>query len=211
MIFMIGFWVARAIQPQASAAPGPATPESKITRESSRESAARSEDSDATLARILTRKVAALEERLNKLPTADKAIAESDRTHAEPPSLTPAERATRNLERIQRIDRALESEPHDGQWSRETTRVLEDLFTSVVPAGSTLSNTTCGETFCRVIVQHENQGARDDFEIYPRKVPGMGVRGLIEHREDGTEQTTLYVVRKEFDTPDHPVRRQDQG
>jgi hypothetical protein len=39
----------------------------------------------------------------------------------------------------------------------------------------------------------------------------MGVRGLIEHHEDGTEQTTLYVVRKEYDTPEHPVRQQDQG
>jgi hypothetical protein len=105
----------------------------------------------------------------------------------------------------------LDNEPRDGTWSRETTKVLEELFTSVVPAGSTLADTTCGETFCRLVVMHEDQEARDGFEIFPRKVRGMGVRGLIEHREDGTEQTTLYVVRKEYDSPEHPVRRQDQG
>jgi hypothetical protein len=60
-----------------------------------------------------------------------------------------------------------------------------------------------------LIVTHESTQARNDFEVFPGKLPGMGVRGLIEHHEDGTEQTTLYVVRKEYDTPEHPVRVPD--
>jgi hypothetical protein len=160
---------------------------------------------------MLNRKIADLEQRLDKLPAQDNAAVESSEASVEHPSPTVEERIAKNQQRIQRIDRALDAEPHNGKWSHETAKVLEDLFTSVVPAGSTLSDTTCGETFCRLIVQHENQEARDHFVVFPRQVPGMGVRGLIEHHEDGTEQTTLYVVRKEYDTPEHPVRQQDQG
>jgi hypothetical protein len=160
--------------------------------------------------RRLTAKIAQLESRIEQLAkqqTNPSVLAE--RSLGEVPSLSLEERMERNRSRIQRIDRALESEPHDGRWSMDTSRVLEDLFVSVVPSGSSLSQTTCGETFCRLIVRHENRRARDEFEVFPRKVPGMGVRGLIEENEDGTGQTTLYVVRKEYDTPEHPVRVQD--
>ncbi|HEX2881651.1 MAG TPA: hypothetical protein VHO25_19130 [Polyangiaceae bacterium] len=76
-------------------------------------------------------------------------------------------------------------------------------------SGSSLSETTCGATFCRLIVTHESSQARNEFEVFAGKVPGMGARGLVEHHEDGTARTTLYVVRKEYDTPEHPVRVQD--
>lgn len=165
---------------------------------------------DATQNRQLREKLARLEARIDQLakqPTQKEARDEPP--WKEPPSLTYEQRIERNHSRIRRIDEALDHEPHDGRWSADTSRVLEELFVSVVPPGSSLSETTCGETFCRLIVKHENQKARDEFEVFPRKVPGMGVRGLIEHHDDGTEQTTLYVVRKEYDTPEHPVRLQD--
>jgi hypothetical protein len=168
-------------------------------------------DADQTWARLLTRKIAELEKRMDQLPPQVRDGTPASEALREDPFPTVEERIVRNQERIRRIDRALDSEPHNGTWSHETTKVLEDLFASVVPVGSTLTNTTCGETFCRLVVHHENHVARGEFEVFPRKVPGMGVRGLIEHHEDGTELTTLYVVRKEYDTPEHPVRKQDQG
>lgn len=208
-IFAGGFWVARASHPQAPPNPATSFPSSEYKRNVPDHTVAQPRDADRALTLLLARKVAALEQSLSKTSDKSNAVDHSDSAHPEPPSLTPAERAARNFNRIQRIDRALETEPRDGPWARATTRTLEDLFTSIVPDGSTLSDTTCGETFCRLVVKHEDQKARDEFEIFPRKVPGMGVRGLIEHYEDGTEQTTLYVVRKEYDTPEHPVRLKD--
>lgn len=212
-LFAGGFWFARVSQQDVArsvAVQVSTTGKSSETPPRETASSQRAED-DPGWARALTRRIAHLEQRIDKAPTQGIEATESSQAPVEPPSLTVEERIVRNQERIQRIDRALESEPHDGKWSHETTKVLEDLFAAVVPAGSTLADTTCGETFCRLVVRHENHEARNDFEVFPRKMPGMGVRGLIEHRDDGTEQTTLYVVRKEYDSPEHPVRRQDQG
>lgn len=190
-----------------------AAPDKRVTETGLPQSEARQPSAaplESAQNRRLLQKVAQLEERIAQLATrqAGQTVGQ-DRAAYEPPSLTPEERMERNRTRIRRIDKALESEPQGGQWSMNTSRVLEDLFASVVPPGSSLSQTTCGETFCRLIVKHESRNARDEFERFPGKVPGMGVRGLIEENEDGTGQTTLYVVRKEYDTPEHPVRVQD--
>lgn len=208
-VFTLGWLVAGWNQqrtPQEVLAPAVQPPNS-TTNEARQSLAPRTGDAERW-PRILLNRMSELEQRMEKLQTREDTAAESGNARVEPPSLTPEERIARNQARIQRIDSALEHEPHNGQWSYETTRVLQDLFVAVVPTGSTLNDTTCGETFCRLVVRHQNRRARDDFEIFSRKVP-MGARGLIEELDDDAEQTTLYVVRKEYDTPEHPVRLQD--
>jgi len=160
---------------------------------------------------MLLDKVDALEQRVDELLAQQAGSREpSESTAEERPSLTLAQIVERNRSRIQRINAALDSEPRDGQWSRDTSVELQSLFSSVVQPGSSLAETTCGETFCRMTVSHDNEQARHQFEAFPRKV-NMGVHGLIEEGEDGKSRTTLYVVRKENDNPEHPVRRHDQG
>jgi hypothetical protein len=110
-------------------------------------------------------------------------------------------------EQIQRLDRILNDESYDPTWSSKTEEMLQGGFAQRGFDGSTLRDTKCGTSFCRMNVRHRDHLSQSEFETFSQATGRMGGIMLFTAAVDGQPETTLYLVRKELDSPDHPVRR----
>jgi hypothetical protein len=104
------------------------------------------------------------------------------------------------------LDATLERDGTDGSWSPQARAQLEKLFESELPPGASLESVDCGSSFCRVRAAYETAEARETFEQHTMHGAKMGGVALRTER-DGRPTSSIYLVRKDEDTPDHPVRR----
>jgi hypothetical protein len=110
--------------------------------------------------------------------------------------------------RVARIDKGLASERRDRPWAVDTEAALTKAFVEGGFAGSTVEATDCQTTYCRMRVVHAGWEEQRAF-IRIAKKARMGTRMLPYELDDGQVETVAYFVRKQFDTPEHPVRQQD--
>ena len=101
----------------------------------------------------------------------------------------------------------MRAERPDARWSAETETQLRRAFSEAAFRGLALERAQCGSTFCLLVVRHDGEDARGEFERFATAAPGMGGEFLFRQAPDGKPETTAYFIRADHDTPEHPVRR----
>lgn len=111
-------------------------------------------------------------------------------------------------ERAAVIDARLANEGQDPAWASATQSALMTAFTEGGFVGSTIEDVSCVRTYCRMQVAHTNWKTQRAFTEIAGASLRMGTRMLPYELADGRIETVAYFVRKDFDTPEHPVRGQ---
>lgn len=200
-------WLALGRAPSTDSIPSTAPPGSRAASRATLESL----EGRLSAGRLaaLERRIEELEEQLPVEGQAPRAAhgADQDPPDDVAPELDPAEAAALDERKMVFRENALRSEPVDPAWSRETENQIAHAFQEAAFGGSSLQRTQCGSSFCVLVVRHDDEAARVDFERFTSALPGMGGELVFRRSADGRSETTGFFIRPGKDGPDHPVRR----
>jgi hypothetical protein len=113
----------------------------------------------------------------------------------EPDPIEPATAEQQQQAMAEKLDRRLQSEPVDREWSRETSGKIRDVV-EAPSVGGRVVEASCASRLCRVVVRHPSEAARVQFarDVVSQEPFNQGA--IYRYSTiDGEPTTTVYVVR----------------
>jgi len=109
-------------------------------------------------------------------------------------------------ERSAVLDRALAAENFDHEGSNALQARVAELLRSQHFEGSLLAQAECGQTLCRVELQHQGEDAERTFVDFSPLLLERNAEGFIEiiEYEDGGKGALIYLSRDGFGLPESP-------
>jgi hypothetical protein len=127
--------------------------------------------------------------------------------------MNPPEREAQERQRIEQVvshlDDSFHNESYDSDWAAQIETGITDDFKGIEWNSSTLADTSCRSTLCRVVVTHKNLGAADEFVARMGTLQAFAnTEGFYQHvtLEDGTSATVVYIARQGHRLPPIPLQ-----
>jgi hypothetical protein len=125
--------------------------------------------------------------------------------------MNPPEREAQERQRIEQVvshlDDSFHNESYDSDWAAQIETEITEDFKGIEWNSSTLTDTNCRSTLCRVVVTHKNVGAADEFVARMGTLQAFAnTEGFYQHvtLEDGASATVVYIARQGHRLPPIP-------
>jgi hypothetical protein len=109
------------------------------------------------------------------------------------------ERRKRAMEQLELVNRSFQGEARDASWAARMESHVQDVLARGSYGKTTVLNSSCRTSLCRVEAIHEDRESSDAFETVHREIEGAS---YIQHVEpddvngDGRLRTVAFFVRE---------------